>query len=257
VPPDADRAVSDVGALADRHSASLYRLALTLTREPATAEELVQETFLRALERGDQLRDPAAAGAWLRRVLHNLAVDRLRRTSRELLVDEVEERWREDAYTVDAAAVVARAETRDELEDALVHLPFDYRAAVLLHDVEGWTVREIAQAAGVGLAAAKQRLRRGRMLLVTRLAEGAERREALASVPLTCWHAREQVSDYLDGDVDPETAALLERHLATCPTCPPLYAALVGVRTELGKLRDPNSVVPPRLVRRLAQRPLR
>lgn len=246
--------MTDVAALAERHSASLYRLALALTREPASAEELVQETFLRALERGGDLREPEAAGAWLRRVLHNLAVDRHRRTRRELLMDDVEERWRDDAYTVDASVVVARAETRDELEDALVHLPFDYRAAVLLHDVEGWTVKEIADAAGIGLAAAKQRLRRGRMLLVTRLAEGTERREALAGVPLTCWHAREQVSEYLDGAVDPETAALLERHLATCPTCPPLYAALVGVRAELGKRRDPDTVVPPGLARRLAGR---
>jgi anti-sigma factor RsiW len=51
------------------------------------------------------------------------------------------------------------------------------------------------------------------------------------------------VSDYLDGDVDAETAAMLTRHLATCPTCPPLVAALVGVRDRMGDLRDPDTVV--------------
>jgi DNA-directed RNA polymerase specialized sigma24 family protein len=85
-----------------------------------------------------------------------------------LSVEDVEERWRDDAYTVDSQAVIERAETRAELEDALVRLPFDNRAAVLLHDVSGWKAREVAEAMDIGLPAAKQRLRRGRMMLVAR-----------------------------------------------------------------------------------------
>src|SRR5690606_14497289 len=111
------------------------------------------------------------------------------------------------------------------------------RSVVLLHDVEGWTVAEIADLLELGLPAAKQRLRRGRMMLVTALADGQERRENLKGVPLHCWDARRHVSDYLDGDLGPETSSMLERHLETCPTCPPLYASLVGVQAELGTLR--------------------
>lgn len=244
----------DVASLATSEAPALYRFALALTRDPVSAEDLVQETFVRALERGASFRGLAPPGAWLRRVLHNLAVDRARRSSRELLVQDIEERWGDDRYTVDAAAVVARAETREELEDALVRLPFEQRSAVLLHDVEGLTVREIAEIQGIGLPAGKQRLRRGRMALVSALAAGAERRAALEGVPLRCWDARRRVSEYLDGELPAADASLVERHLVVCPTCPPLYAALTGTRAALGALRDPNSVVPPDLAARIDER---
>jgi RNA polymerase sigma-70 factor (ECF subfamily) len=244
----------DVAGLAAAHGASLRRFARSLTRDDAAAEDLVQETFVRVLERAGTYRGDAPPEVWLRRILHNLAVDRARRGARETLVDIVEEQWRDDAYTVDPSVVAVRSETRAELEDALVHLPFIYRAAVVLHDVEGWTVKEIAELAGIDLPAAEQRLRRGRMLLVSLLAEGAERRAALEGVPLRCWEARSRVSEYLDGELPAREARLVERHLETCPTCPPLYASLVGVRDALGRLRDPDSVVPPGLAEQVRSR---
>ena len=91
------------------------------------------------------------------------------------------------------------------------------------------------------------------MMLVTALAAGAERRRALAGVPPRCWDARRKVSDYLDGALRAPERAALERHLEICPTCPPLYGALVGVRDRLGRLRDPDSVVPPGLARRIGE----
>lgn len=64
---------------------------------------------------------------------------------------------------------------------------------------------------------------------------------------MRCWDARKHISDYLDGTLDTETAQLVESHLVVCPTCPPLYAALVDAHESLGALRDPDTVVPPRL----------
>jgi RNA polymerase sigma-70 factor (ECF subfamily) len=188
--------------------------------------------------------------AWLRRVIHNLAVDRFRR-DREFVVEDVEERWMSDEYTVDTAAVVAAAETREEIDDALLRIPVIYRTTVMLHDIEGYTVRDIAESSEIDLPAAKQRLRRGRMMLVSALADGHERRVAMRGVPLRCWDARSRVSDYLDGDVDAGTASVLQRHLASCPTCPPLVAALVGVKDRLGDLRDPDTVMDPELTARI------
>lgn len=242
---------SGVESLAAEQSPSLYRFAISLVRDHATAEDLVQDTFLRAFERRASFRGDCSPATWLRRILHNLAIDRARRSVREVLVDEVEERWRDDAYTVDSEAVIERAQTRAELEDALLRLPFIYRTAVVLHDVEGMTVQEIADALELGLPAAKQRLRRGRAMLVTALASGAQRREALGGVPLSCWEARCNVSDYLDGELDDQTRTKLERHIEACPTCPPLYTALVGVKGELGDLRDPDTVIPPDLAERI------
>lgn len=232
---------------------SLVRFARSITRNSDLAEDLAQEALLRAFERRRELADVRDLDAWLRRVVHNLAVDRSRR-DREIAVEDVEGKWMSDEYTVDAADVVLAAETREELEDALVRIPAIYRSAVVLHDLEGLTVREIADICDVDLPAAKQRLRRGRMTLVTALARGHERRQNLKGVPLRCWDARSRVSDYLDGDVDAATARMLEKHLEACPTCPPLIAALVGVRDHLNGLRDSDAVVDPGLADRLRAR---
>jgi RNA polymerase sigma-70 factor, ECF subfamily len=234
------------------HLDGLYRLARVLTRDAQTAEDVVQETVVRALAGADSFRGDASVRTWLHRILHNVAIDDVRRSSHELLTAGVENRWRDDTYTVDAAEVMGRAEVREELEDALVRLPAPQRTAVVLHDVEGWTVAEIAAGTGVGLAAVKQRLRRGRMAMVTALASGPERRRRLEGTPMRCWDARRLVSDYLDGELPTGQAGQVEAHLERCPTCPPLYAALVGVQGEVGRLRDPDSVVPAPLVERIA-----
>ena len=176
---------------------ALLRYARTIVRDGQLAEDLVQDTLLRALQRTDTFRGEASLATWLHRILHNLAVDRFRADREDATEDierEVEERWHDRSYTVDAATVVERAETREELEDALVRLPVIYRTAVVLHDAEGMTVAEIADVQDVGLPAAKARLRRGRMMLVDALAQGRERRDALRGVPLRCWDARSKVS---------------------------------------------------------------
>lgn len=237
------------------HLDALYRFALGLVRDPDLAADLVQDTFVRAIERGSQYRGDGELLSWLRQVLHNLAMDRVRRSRREILVDEIDQKWQADDYTVDPATVADRLDDREALEDALVHLPFDHRSVVVLHDIEQWRVREIAELQGISLPAAKQRLRRGRMMLVSALAAGAERREQLEGVPMRCWDARQHVSDYLDGALDPATSTAVEAHLASCPTCPPLYAALVDTHAHLAGCRDPDTVIPPALGTRLRAGP--
>lgn len=240
----------DPDALA-AHLGDLYRYALSLTRDPDQAADVVQDTVVRALERSDQYRGDAPLGHWLTVIAHRLIIDRARRSSRELSIELTEAEWQDERFSVDADAVLERASTREELEDALARLPFIYRAAVVLHDIVGLRVTEIAELHGIGLPAAKQRLRRGRMALVGALAGGHERRIATRGVPLRCWDARQHISEYLDGDLDPGIAHAVERHLVGCPTCPPLYAALVGVQGKLGGLRDPDTVIPPALEARI------
>ena len=129
---------------------ALLRYALLLTGNEHDAADLVQDTMLRALQAADRFDGRSALTTWLRRLMHNLWVDGVR-AGREAPSDEiadlVEARWRDDAYTVDAGTVVERAETRDDLLDALAHLPTIYRTAVVLHDAEGLTVAEIAEIA--------------------------------------------------------------------------------------------------------------
>ena len=234
----------------------LLRYAQLLTGRPHDAADLVQDTLERALSRSGSFDGRSSLRTWLHRIMHNLYVDSTR-TNRESptgdLAELVEARWREDHYTVDAAVVAERAADRDDLREALVHLPEIYRTAVVLHDGHGMTVAEVADVAGIGLPAAKQRLRRGRMMLVTGLADETNRTGK--GVGMRCWEARAQVSDYLDGALPPRSARSLEAHLSGCQTCPPLYASLVATRHELaeqGRPADPDSVVPPDLAARIA-----
>ncbi|WP_269813332.1 sigma-70 family RNA polymerase sigma factor [Ornithinimicrobium sediminis] len=251
--------VTDLGDRLVPEMPGLLRYARSLTSDSGRAEDLVQETLTRALHSAEQFRGEASLATWLHRILHNLAVDAARRDrevpAQDVVAEEVERRWRQDAYTVDAVEVTARAETRTSLLEAMAHLPVIYRSAVLLHDAEALTMAQIAAVQGVSLPAAKQRLRRGRMMLVSELARGHERREALKGVPLRCWEARKQVSDYIDGELDPQVARRVEMHLEKCPTCPPLYAAIVATTDGLHDLtgRDPDTVIPPALVERLAR----
>ncbi len=231
----------------------LVRLATRLVADPDQAEDCAQETIVGAWRRRDQLRDGAALPAWLKRSLVNRIIDRSRRHHDELDVDAVEADWQDDSYSVQPERVLERAELRDELADALARLPVIYRVPVVLHDAVGWTVGEIAEAMDIGLPAAKQRLRRGRMMLVSALAADDARRRASLAQPIRCWQARRHVSAYLDGELDEPTKGVVEGHLATCPTCPPLYASLVGVKATMGELRDPDSVVEDRIAERIRE----
>ncbi|MEZ5184422.1 MAG: sigma-70 family RNA polymerase sigma factor [Candidatus Nanopelagicales bacterium] len=244
----------ELAGLLPEQTDALYRYVRSISRDDATAEDLVQETVTRALEKAESLKSVASLRPWLFRIAHNTTIDFYRRRREEPSEDlalEVEKRWREDDYTVDAAVVVTRAETADEVRDALVRIPVAYRSVVVLHDAQGWTSSQIADVMDLSLPATKQRLRRGRMMLVSAMARGHERKVATANVPLRCWDARRHVSAYLDSELPPTTATAVERHLARCPTCPPLYASLVSVREAMSELQDPDSVVPDALAQRI------
>jgi RNA polymerase sigma-70 factor (ECF subfamily) len=232
----------------------LVGLATRLLSDPDQAEDCAQETIVGAWRRRDQLRDASALPAWLRRSLVNRIIDRSRRRRDELDIDDIESDWKDDSYSVQPELVLERAELRDELEDALARLPVIYRLPVVLHDALGWTSAEIAGSMDVSLPAAKQRLRRGRMMLVSALASTDGRREASLAQPMRCWQARRHVSSYLDGELDEATKSMVEDHLAGCPTCPPLYTSLVGIRATMGELRDADAVVEDAIARRIRER---
>ncbi len=244
----------DFGALVAAETPGLYRYAVSLVGDQGEAEDLVSATVVQALEHRGQYRGEAALRTWLHRILYHLAIDRGRHGSHEVSVAEVEDSWRDDSYSIDPSVAVEHAQSIDVVRDALVHLPHGYRSVVVLHDAEGWTSSEIAHLLDISLPAAKQRLRRGRMMLVSALADREERRTANKGVPLSCWDARQQVSGYIDDELSADERTALEAHLGGCATCPPLYHALVSVTATLGALHDPDSVIPATLAKRVRER---
>jgi RNA polymerase sigma-70 factor, ECF subfamily len=176
--PDADaraRAAFEAEALASVDS--LYRTALRLTRVPADAEDLVQETYLKAFRAADRFEPGTNLRAWLFTILHNTARNRARDRAREGVTV--------DSEAVDQAAdgpsygLTGRIETPEalllkdsltpELQTAVDELPEAFRQAVWLRDVEEFSYAEIASMLNIPVGTVMSRISRGRRLLFERL----------------------------------------------------------------------------------------
>jgi RNA polymerase sigma-70 factor (ECF subfamily) len=173
--------------LALPHLAPLYRFALRLTGNPAVAEELVQETFLKALESFATLRDPERAKPWLFRILSRLAIDRGRKEARDVTVQVTEDLdrfslydlvWQEDPLPYsDRLHEDFLAQFRDEeVRAALLALPAAYLAPLMLVHLEGMTYKELAEVLDIPMGTVMSRLHRGRKILERELWEYAKRR---------------------------------------------------------------------------------
>lgn len=121
--------------LYSRHAGAIHALALRLTGNPATAEDVTQETFLQLLRFMDAMAPDRPLRPWLKRVAANAAIDRLRRERRMVEFD--------DAIATDSAAEEA-GQPDDGSLGLLQRFPPEVRTVVWLRVVEGWTHRELA-----------------------------------------------------------------------------------------------------------------
>ena len=176
--PDADsraRAAFEAEALASVDS--LYRTALRLTRVPADAEDLVQETYLKAFRAADQFEPGTNLRAWLFTILHNTAINRARDRAREAVTvdsDAVEQAADAPSYGLSAPvatpeALLLRETLTPELQAAVDELPEAFRQAVWLRDVEEFSYAEIADMLNIPVGTVMSRISRGRRMLFDRL----------------------------------------------------------------------------------------
>jgi RNA polymerase sigma-70 factor (ECF subfamily) len=146
-----------------RHATRIYRLARRLVTDEMDAEDVVQETWVRALERLPDFRWRSRLGTWLCGIAVNVA--------RELL--ERRGRWRSvELDPGDATTAPARIAESLDLDDAIARLPPGARAAFLLHDVEGFTHEEIGTQLGWTAGTSKTQLFRARRALRVMLSRG-------------------------------------------------------------------------------------
>jgi RNA polymerase sigma-70 factor, ECF subfamily len=166
---------------------SLFRFALRLTGNPAAAEDVVQETYLRALQSFDSLRDPQRARSWLFQILSRLVIDRHRAARREAPLEGAEDLDRFSLY--DRVAEEDPFPYSDRLHDdflaqfqdedvrrALLALPEVYRMPLILLYVEDLSYRELAEVFGCPVGTVMSRLHRGRKALERALWDCAHRR---------------------------------------------------------------------------------
>jgi RNA polymerase sigma-70 factor (ECF subfamily) len=155
------------------HLAPLYNFALYLTRRPPDAEDLVQETYLRAFRFAHRFEPGTHLRAWLFQILRNTFLTFYRRASRELAVlDKEGVDGPEEARDADASATpAAAAGTSVDLGRAIRQLPEEFRTVLLLADLEGFTLGEIGDIMDTPVGTVKSRLFRARRLLRRRLAD--------------------------------------------------------------------------------------
>jgi RNA polymerase sigma-70 factor (ECF subfamily) len=147
------------------HSARVYRLAYRLTGNPHDAEDLTQEVFVRVF-RSLSSYTPGTFEGWLHRITTNLFLDGARRKQRirfEGLADEMAHRLAGSEPT--PAQAFDDSHLDDDVQAALKALPPEYRAAVVLCDIEGFSYEEIAATLGVKLGTVRSRIHRGRAQL--------------------------------------------------------------------------------------------
>ena len=181
----ADRRTFEEDAL--QFAPHLYSAALRMTRNPSDAEDLVQETFLKAYRAYDTFEAGTNLKAWLYRILTNTFINKYRRESRR--PDEVDLGELEDLYLYRRVGAEATADASRSPEDILLEglveadikaavesLPEHFRIPVLLADLGGFSYKEIAEILDIPIGTVMSRLHRGRKALEKALFEYAQHR---------------------------------------------------------------------------------
>jgi RNA polymerase sigma-70 factor, ECF subfamily len=155
----------DAGSLFASHHDRIYRYILRMMRNASEAEDLTQETFLRAYQRRDSLRDALAARGWLYRIATHVCLDRLRQHRHDVSLDSEgagDRVARLSSALPSLVEVAERQETSRCVQRCLDFLPDTYRAILLLHLAHKLTATEIAGLLGLKLSTVKMRLHRAR-----------------------------------------------------------------------------------------------
>ena len=165
---------------------SLYGAALRMTRNPQDAEDLVQETMLRAYRAFDRFEAGTNLKAWLFRILTNAYINTYRKRQREpqkVSADEVEEfdlyqelKDHGTQFEATPESIVLDSLVDSDIIDAIDDLPEQFRLAVVLSDIEGFSYAEMAEIMDVPMGTVMSRLHRGRKALQKRLWELARDR---------------------------------------------------------------------------------
>jgi len=166
--------VAAFGTLVTRHRDRLWAVALRTTGDREEAADALQDALIAAFRRADSYRGDAAVTTWLHRIVVNAALDRLRRRKALRLVDlppddsdgaRSQEAPGDGATTGDPVVAAEQADRRHTVLLALARLPEDQRCALVLVDMEGYSVEETAELLGVPSGTVKSRCSRGRARL--------------------------------------------------------------------------------------------
>lgn len=165
------------------HMDSLYNYALWLTNEHNAANDLIQDTYLKAYRFFDKYEKGTNARAWLYRIMKNSYINNYRKKTREpdnLVFDETEFSYLNTMHpsldTTDVRELLYRNLLDDDISGALADLPENFRTAIVLRDIEGLTYEELAEFFDIPIGTVRSRLHRARKALGEKLLSYARER---------------------------------------------------------------------------------
>ena len=176
-----ERAATAAELLVSTYGDRAYRLAIGITGSQQDAEEAVQDAFWNVIRKIDMFRGDAALGSWIYRITANAAYHRRRSAARrrdDISLEVFLPSFQDNGHGADPVAdsstelddPAVQTELRSALTSALEALPDHYQAVIILHDVEGLSMAEVADCLDVTVPTAKSRAHRARLLLRQRLA---------------------------------------------------------------------------------------
>ena len=201
------------------------------------AEDTAQETLLRTVRELPHFDSPEALAVWLYKVARSRCLMSRRRSKfapkQDLSLDELlPDRSQLEALTTSPEGgperQLLRAESREELQRAVLKLPPDYRMVLVLHDMEELSTQEVASITGLREGTVRVRLHRARVFLRNQLARKMKSAAKPAKQPLDsrCKRLFSMLSDYLDQELDPSPCENMEAHLGDCSPCRAYLASL-------------------------------
>ena len=225
---------------------TVYSFSMKVCGHPEDAEDTMQEVLFRSLKHLAKIHDPRALSVWLYTVTRNRCW-RMRRkpaglAARSISLEELMPDDAELAMLLEHAANspegdAVQAEQEGLLHQAVLRIPVGLRLVLVLHDMEELTTEEVAQVLGLETGTVRVRLHRARLAVRKEMSartpgevapasqdlkkSGASRngKRPAKKRPAECTDLFAQLSEYLDGRVEPATCAEMDRHIAACPAC--------------------------------------
>ena len=170
-----------IDSFVQQFSRPLFGVILNYTKNPPDAEEILQDTLLRVIRKIDTFREESDIWPWMKRIAVNNSIMWLRKNRakrrQEIQLEGFTPQFSEDGYlqssvftwSVDPEDVMLNAELSSQLYEAIQSLPFEYRFALALKDIEGYPIRQIASLLGLKEATTKTRIHRARLFVRKKL----------------------------------------------------------------------------------------
>jgi RNA polymerase sigma-70 factor, ECF subfamily len=219
---------------------TVYSFSMKVCGHPEDAEDTTQEVLLKTIPHLSNFENSQALAVWLYKVARNRCISHRRgdknSATKNLSLDELMPDGRElselRSKTPGPEASVLNKETEEQLRDAVLALPEQYRLVLVLHDMEELSTAEVAQITGLREGTVRVRLHRGRLFLrrhLARINQGAPlviHAAAEEPRPQHCRNLFAALSDYMDGLVDDAVCQEMDRHIEDCEPCQAFIASL-------------------------------